>query len=229
MIALRRAQQLVQDAPDRQRRLIIGVLPTAATDLLPTAALKFHAENPECMMRVSTGPNWLLMSQLREGALDLVVGRMSTAKVMEGLSFRQLYSERIIAVVRPGHPILNSQDLSRQIGQFPLVVPPPGAVISPLVRAMLAEFDIPPYAPKFETVSLAFGRKLVQNSDAIWFISRGVVASELEQQSLCALPTQQEVHGSPVGISLREDGSTTPDQQALIRALEDVVQNGRPT
>jgi LysR family pca operon transcriptional activator len=110
-----------------------------------------------------------------------------------------------------------------------LVVPPPGAVISPLVRAMLAEFDIPPYGPKFETVSLAFGRKLVQNSDAIWFISRGVVASELEQQSLCALPTDQDVHGSPVGISLREDGSTTPDQQALIRALEDVVQNGRPT
>lgn len=228
MIALRRAQQLVQDAPQQQQRIIVGVLPTAATDLLPNAALQFQTENPDCLMRVSTGPNWLLMSQLREGTLDLVVGRMSTAKVMEGLSFRQLYSERIIAVLRPDHPALRGDGNQSAIGNYPLVVPPPGAVIAPVVRAYLSQLDIPPYAHKFETVSLAFGRKLVQSSDAIWFISRGVVANELAEGTLCVLPLDQDMHGSPVGISMREDGSTTPEQQSLIRALEFVVQNGKP-
>ena len=41
--------------------------------------------------------------------------------------------------------------------------------------------------PLVETVSLALGRGLVQASDAVWFISRGVVAEELAAGTLVAL------------------------------------------
>ncbi len=40
-----------------------------------------------------TGPNWLLFNQLREGELDLVVGRMPERDAAIGLSFEQLYME----------------------------------------------------------------------------------------------------------------------------------------
>ncbi len=105
MAELSRAQSLVMDTPSQITRLSVGVLPTAATSLMPRAALAFRDAFPNCLLRVSTGPNWLLMSQLRESSLDLVVGRMGTAEVMQHLSFHHLYSEDIVAVVRPDHPL----------------------------------------------------------------------------------------------------------------------------
>ncbi len=101
MIDLGRAQDLVREAPRTSSRLMIGALPTAATTLVPEAAVAFRAARPDCLLRVSTGPNWLLASQLREGTLDMVVGRMAPAAVSGGLSFRQLVSEPVVAVVRP--------------------------------------------------------------------------------------------------------------------------------
>ena len=219
LIELRRAQDLVRDAPKEVRKIAIGVLPTAATELVPAAALMFHAAFPDCQLRVSTGPNWLLMSQLREGALDLVVGRMATAKVMEGLTFRQLYSEQIGAIVRPGHPLCKDGDAMDRLGEFPLIVPPPGAVIAPLVRTFLARMSVPVQSHSFETVSLAFGRKLVQSSDAVWFISKGVVANELDEGSLAEIALGEALYGSPVGISMREDGAGGDLRDGLVDAL----------
>lgn len=221
LIELQRAQDLVRGTPRRTARVSVGALPTAATELMPRAALALRSRHPECMLRVSTGPNWLLMSQLREGSLDLVVGRMASAKVMEGLSFRQLYSERIAAIVRPDHPLL--RDPQGNLSSYPLVLPPPGAVISNLVRAYLTRKGIPPHGHGFETVSLAFGRRLVQLSESVWFISRGVVARELQDGSLAALDLDEDLHGAPVGISTREDGQTTPEQRCLVKALEEAA------
>lgn len=223
LVELGRAQELVRGAPREATRIAVGVLPTSATELLPKAALSFRAQFPDCLMRVSTGPNWLLMSQLREGSLDLVVGRMGSARTMEGLSFRQLYSERIAAIVRPEHPLLGASDGLARLADFPLVLPPPGAVIAPLVRSFLSRHPGPTPAHAFETVSLAFGRKLVQASDAVWFISRGVVAVELANGSLAALELDEELLGGPVGISMREDGAITAEQRGLMRALEETA------
>lgn len=227
LIELIRGQDLVKDAPRQMTRLAVGVLPTAATELVPRAALTFREGFPDCMLRVSTGPNWLLMSQLREGSLDLVIGRMASAKVMEGVSFRQLYAERIAAIVRPGHPLLAQSPHKDMFAQVPLVLPPPGSVIAPLVQTFLARHSVPPQSHAYETVSLAFGRRLVQDSDAVWFISRGVVASEMADGSLAALTIDEELLGGPVGVSMREDGIVTPEQRGLVAALEEAAPKDR--
>jgi LysR family pca operon transcriptional activator len=220
MQELGRAQTLATTAPRAITKLAVGVLPTAATELLPRAALAFRDGFPDCVLRVSTGPNWLLTSQLREGALDLVVGRMATAGTMEGLSFKHLYSESIIAVVRPGHSLLSLTDPTHSLGDFSLIVPPSGAVIAPLVRSFLVRHDVSPRQQAFESVSLAFGRRLVQSSDAIWFISRGVVACEVANGSLVELPLGEDLLGAPVGIAIRNDGPMSPEQKGLLAALD---------
>ena len=202
-----------------QTRLAIGALPTAATQLVPRAAIRFRATQPQCLVRVSTGPNWLLLSQLREGRLDLVVGRMAEAAKMEGLSFRQLYTEDVVAVVRASHPCADHFDAGA-LGRFPLILPPPGAVIGPLVRAYLRSIGQDELAPAFETVSLAFGREVLLRTDAIWFISRGVVAHELANGSLRAVPLNAPMMAGPVGISLRDNLPESAEIAAMIDALQ---------
>ncbi|WP_207101662.1 LysR substrate-binding domain-containing protein [Paracoccus shandongensis] len=61
-------------------------------------------------------------------------------------------------------------------------------------------------------------------SDAVWFISEGVVRPEIEAGALVVLPIRNELLGGPVGISLREGGELRPEAQALVAALEAAAQ-----
>lgn len=224
---LQRAQDIVRSAPARSTRLSVGILPTAATEVFPQAALAFRARFPDCILRVSTGPNWLLLSQLREGALDLVVGRMPDPDRMAGLSFLHLYSEQVVMVVRPGHPLVSASDVGRALADFPLMTPPRGAVIAPAVRAYLFGVGLQNRAPAFENVSLAFGRKVVQRSDTVWFISAGVVAEEIGTGLLCAVDPGADLPVGPVGICRREDTTYSSEHDGLIAALKQVTRQRR--
>ena len=197
---MRGAERLSQDA-DLSARLAIGVLPTAASDLLPRAALTFRQEMPKVSLHIQTGPNGHLFSQLREGNLDLVVGRMPEKEVAAGLTFHQLYIEDVVLVCRPGHPILAGEAPERQIANYTLILPPDGAVIAPTVTRYLSSIGLDEIRAAFETVALPVGRKIVMRSDALWFISRGVVADEVAAGWLQQVPLASPLLSGPVGIS----------------------------
>lgn len=115
-------------------KLSIGALPTASSDLLPAAALAFSKRYPNARLHVLTGLNWLLFNQLRQGALDLVVGRMPEGGSEEGVSFEQLYIEDVVLVCHQKHPLLRGR-LGEQITDFPVIMPPkvrllPGPLIA---------------------------------------------------------------------------------------------------
>lgn len=215
---LERGERAIRGTLEIGAKLAIGVLPTAAGYLMPQAAIAFQAKRPECALRISTGPNWLLLSQLREGSLDLVVGRLGEPNLMAGLSFEQLYSEDVVPVVRGGHPVTGPVDAS--ILQFyTLILPPKGAAIGPLVRRYLVSVGANNAVASFETVALPFARQVLSQSDAIWFISRGVVAQELESGKLRELALQAPMMAGPVGISLRENSSLDHNQGVLVEQL----------
>lgn len=206
-------------APERaRRRLVVGVLPTVATRIMPRAALAFAEAVPGGVLRVSTGPNGLLLSQLREGTLELVVGRLAAPAEMTGLVFEQLYVEPVAAVVRPGHPLTAAP--GRTVTDHPLVLPPPGAVIRPAVEQYFLTLGQELPEALVETVSLAVGRGLVQASDAVWFISRGVVAEEVALGTLVALELAGlPLIAGPVGLTRRAGSEPGAEVQALMAAL----------
>lgn len=210
-------------APEHhRRRLVVGVLPTVATRIMPRAALAFAEAVPGGSLRVSTGPNGLLLAELREGTLELVVGRLAAPQEMTGLVFEQLYVEPVAAVVRRGHPLTGEP--ARAVTDFPLVLPPPGAVIRPAVEQFFLSLGQEMPSALVETVSLAVGRGLVQRSDAVWFISRGVVAEEVELGSLVALELAGlPLIAGPVGLTRRAGGEPGPEVQALMRALREAA------
>lgn len=201
--------------------LSAGVLPTVATRVLPRAALAFAAAMPDATLRASTGPNHYLLSQLREGRLDLVVGRLAAPAEMAGLVFEQLYAEEVVAVVRAGHPVLAAP--GSDLADWPLILPPPGAIIRPVVEQYFLTHGRELPRPQVETVSLALGRGLVRGSDAVWFISRGVVADEMASGTVMALDLGGLPLAGPVGLTLRS-GQTVPDAlTVLMQALRDAA------
>lgn len=218
MIELLRGRDRLIKAVGQSLKLSIGALPTASSELLPAAALAFARQHPNVRLHVLTGPNWLLFNQLRQGEVDLVVGRMPEGGSEEGVTFEQLYVEDVVLVCRPGHPIL-SGPLADTICNFPHVLPPKGAVIAGTVDRFLTSIGFPDRRGTFETVSLPVGRKIVQSSDAIWFISRGVVADELRQGTLSSVDLESPLLAGPVGISISRSAPFSAERLEFMDCL----------
>ncbi|MFS4437701.1 LysR substrate-binding domain-containing protein [Paracoccaceae bacterium GXU_MW_L88] len=200
-------------------RIAVGVLPTVATSFFPRAVLDFHALRPDCRVRVMTGPNAFLIDRLRARAIDFMVGRLPDGASMDGLSFSHLYEDDVVLCARAGHPMLGAP-ISEILRHAPLVLPPKGAIIRNIVGQFLHAQGLAGLQPAFETVSLAFGRSLLLQSDAVWFISRGVVAHEVDIGELVTIDTGAQFLSGAVGLTQLQSAEFEGDAALLIEILK---------
>src|SRR5690606_33557971 len=222
--ALRQGVESVSQAHGADAVVRLGALPTVEVDVVPRAVARFAAGPLACRVQVESGPSPHLLGLLRAGAIDVVVGRMPVPEIMAGLSFEHLYSEPLVLAVRPGHPLLAEPDPTlRMIEPFPALVPPRAAIIRGTVETVLLAAGITRLPHEIETVSNSFGRAYALLTDAVWFISRSVVAADLENGALAALDVDMAASVGAIGITTR--AGTEPDlpTRALVAAVRDVV------
>ena len=204
---------------------LIGALPTVSARIMPLAIEKFLACITCSPVKIVTGENVVLREQLRLGQLDLVVGRLAAPELMSGLEFSHLYTELVVFVVRPGHPLLSGRgfDFAR-IRDYTVLMPTQGSIIRPVVERFLIAHGIGDLPVEIETVSDSFGRAMLRQSDAIWVISEGVVAPDLVSGDLAALPLDTGETRGAVGLTVRAESVDTPAGGVLARCLHDTVQ-----
>lgn len=181
----------------------VGILPTAASRLFPRVAVRFLDLRPETTLKIETGPHGFLLALLREGKIDLMVGRMPDPDEMAGLSFAHLYEEDVVLVARAGHPLAD-RPVARLLAAVPVILPTQGAVIRKPVDNYLEVLGLSRLRPAVETVALAVGRGMLAASDSVWFISRGVVAEELRRGEIIEIPTGVRFLSGAVGITQRQ-------------------------
>ncbi|MGE7368602.1 pca operon transcription factor PcaQ [Neorhizobium sp. NPDC001467] len=218
------SQELFEAAPPVR----VGALPTVSTGIMPRAMSMFLQEKTGSRIKIVTGDNAVLLEQLRVGDLDLVVGRLAAPEKMAGFSFQHLYSEQVVFVVRTGHPLLASQkSVFDGFADYPVLMPTRGSIIRPHVEQFLIANGVPNLPTQVETVSDAFGRAFVRQSDAIWIISRGVIATDLADGFLAALPIDTSETRGPVGLTIRADATPslplTILMQTIRQAAEELV------
>jgi len=92
-----------------------------------------------------------------------------------------------------------------------------------MVDIMLMSRGVSQIADVIETTSPTFGRSYLRISDAIWIISRGVVADDIVSGELVELPVDVDVLTGPVGITNRADTAPTLSIQFISRALRAVA------
>lgn len=212
------AEQLENVPPVR-----IGALPTVSTRIMPKAMTLFLNEQTRSRIKIVTGENAVLLEQLRLGELDLVVGRLAAPEKMTGFSFEHLYSEQVLFVVRAGHPLLEGGAIFNGLGDYPVLMPTRGSIIRPFVDRFLIANGVGPMPTQVETVSDSFGRAFVRASDAVWIISSGVVAGDIEDGVLKALPIDTSETKGPVGLTLRTDAVPSMPMTILMQAIREAA------
>lgn len=205
------------------QHLRVGALPSVASRLMPEAIRRLKAGSRGIRITIADGSHEHLVAMLQANDLDLVIGRLGAPETMRGLSFAQLYLEEVAIVARPEHPMLRDPDLA-QLENWPVILPAPWAAIRPLVDKFMIAHGLSVPSDCIETVSVAFGRAYVPESDAIWFISAGVVADDLAHGRLMRLPIGTALTAGPVGAMVRTDAPESAERRSLMQAVEQSVQ-----
>src|SRR5262245_6902963 len=193
------------------RPIRVGGLLSVSARIMPYAMTLYLEEKAGSPIKIVTGENAVLLEQLRLGELDLVVGRLAEPERMAGFFFEHLYSELVLFVVRAGHPLTaNSEGVFKRLGEFPVLMPTRGSIIRPFVDRFFITNGIAAVPTQIETVSDSFGRAFVRQSDAVWIISKGVVADDLASGALVALAIDTSDTRGPVGLTMRTDAIPSP-------------------
>jgi len=213
----------VEKEGDARATLKVGALPSVAASFMPPVVREFAELAPNVMLQIMDGPHGYLIERLKLGDLDLVIGRLGRPVSMEGVSFTQLYSERVDLIVRAGHPLLEKPDVKR-IVDWPVIYPPEGSAIRPLVERYMIANGVGEIPNKIETVSGAFGRVYTRRTDAVWIISSGVVQNETADGHLVRLPFDTDMTKGPVGLMTRPDSQPGPEEQVFRLAVQAVIE-----
>ncbi|MCM2131527.1 pca operon transcription factor PcaQ [Larsenimonas rhizosphaerae] len=206
----------------RGRVVRLGALSSVEAGFLPRALVALHRAWPELRLQVTTGPSAFLLSRLRQGELDLVVGRMSDAREIRDLSFEHLYYEPLVMVVRPGHPLVGMAEAeltATVLNDFPWVVPPVGTTLRERVEQFWVEQGAAPARIMLETLSLPLSRRYCLDSDALWLAPLDAISPAPGATPLCRLPVTLESRGGSVGLCINSSLPLTAGAEALRRFL----------
>lgn len=202
--------------------IVIGALPNVTATVLPTALLRLADRMPYARVSVRAGSNAQLIAALRQGLLDMVIGRLAEPSDMQNLSFEHLYSEPLVLTVRPAHPLVPRRRLGADnLRQFRLVLPDTGTPIREAVDRFFLASGIGLPQMVIETIDVSFGRNYVLQSDAVWFVPLGTVENDLQQGRLKRLPLDTQMTEGPVGLTLRADKLPSQAVQHLVDEIRE--------
>lgn len=220
---LRQGCDILEDIEMSSAIVRVGALPTASSSVLPVVVKEFAEQGIRAKLVVVTGLNDYLLSQLRLGDVDFVIGRMADPEKMTGLTFEHLYSEKVVLAVRPGHPLLEQPLQFSAIANYRLIVPTVGSIIRQPVEKMFLMHGVTKFDDAIQTVSSNFGRGLTCASDYVWAISEGVVRQDVEAGNLVLLPLDTAETAGPVGLTKRVDYTPSFAAEALMTILRSTV------
>lgn len=208
--------------PGSSRELLrIGALPNISGQSLPGIVADLRRAHPNVGVRVVTGVNADLLSRLRQGGLDVVIGRLAGSEAMHGIAFEHLYDEEIIFAVAPGHPLLAE---GRTIGigdilDHDLILPASGTIIREEFERFLARNGFLPPEISVEALDTLFISKLSETAQMVAVAAEGLITDAVEAGRLVVLPLRDAVLAGPVGISLLPAATQTPAMKTLLRLL----------
>lgn len=205
----------------------LGVLSTVEGLLIPEVVCRLHERHPALAVSVVTGPSAFLLSQLRVGELDLVVGRMTDSPLIQGLAFEHLYSESMTLVVREGHPLLADPMRNSHLQDYPVVLPLAGTTIRKFADGLFVQHGITPSRQSLETLSIALSRRYVECSQAVWVAPLDAVRQDLKRGELVELELGMREPGGSVGLCTNPVLPLTPGAQWCVQALREIGQDYR--
>lgn len=209
-------------------RVAVGALPMTADVLVPQALARLFATQPGVTVTVADGTYEALVHQLRHGDLDFVVGPLRGAEAPADVVEHELFVDRLVPVVRAGHPLVAGRPRGRartlrDLLRWPWIGPLPGTPArAAFERAFLnAGLAVPSVALQANSPPVV--RSVLLSGDPVAMLSALQIHAEVASGLLAVLPVQVSGTQRAIGTMLRRDGQPTTAVVAALAALQQVA------
>jgi DNA-binding transcriptional LysR family regulator len=201
-------------------RTVIGALPLARSYLLPAALLDFTQEHPRHGVTIIEGTYEHLLSGLRSGESDLLIGALRDPLPAADVVQEHLFDDPLAIVVRARHPLAQRRRITAAaLRKFQWIAPRVGSPLRVHFNALLASTGLPVPTPPLECNSLAAARAFLLESDRVMLLSAHQIHYEMQAGVLVALPHPAGNVVRPIGLTLRRDWHPTATQQRLLELV----------
>lgn len=200
-------------------RIVVGAMPLSRSHLLPRTIARFRERRPTLPIKALDGRYFDLISGLRRGEIDFLIGALRDQAPIGDVEQRPLFDDTLVLIARPGHPLTQgpAPDFA-DLARYPFVVAPEGTPTRWNFDKVFVEAGQRP-ASLVETGSMILMRELLRISDHIGCISRLQVAAELELGPVVQLPFDMPATARPIGLTVRRGWAPTIAQQEFLDAL----------
>lgn len=199
----------------------IGAITTPGIMLLPQAVSRVKQTHPTLRVSLLVEGSDVLMERMEQGKIDLLVARLFAQHDKTALRFEALAEEPVVAVVRPGHPLLSIDNLSlRDLSSWGWIVPPEGSVLRHRFDLMFSEAGMDAPVNLIETSSPLFVTKMIGQGDMIGLLA-GDVGRYWEEHNLVAvLPAELPCRMDAFGLITRTDRPLSPGARVMLAAIK---------
>jgi DNA-binding transcriptional LysR family regulator len=125
-------------------KIAIGTIDAASSYVLPRVFSRFRERYPGIDISLEVMATNPLLKELRAGRMDLVVGTLPVEKGAD-LEVFPVYTERLLLVARPGHPLARRRGLlPAALAEHPFISFHEGANTRGIIETVLAEHGVVP-------------------------------------------------------------------------------------
>lgn len=203
----------------------IGAITSPALMVLPEAVQRVKAEHPDLRVSVQIETSDVLIEKLNQNKLDILVARLFAQHDKSDLRYEVLTDEPISLVARPGHPLLQANNLKlTHLADAGWIVPPAGSVLRHRFELMFQEVGLRAPVNLIETGALLFTSKMLQKSDMLSVLSTDVASYYASHDLMCILPIDLPCQMEAFGIITRRDRLLSPAAEVMLRAIRATAQ-----
>ncbi len=173
-------------------RLAVGSIMAASPGRLTQALLAMKRERPLLAIEVAVDTSDRLLAQLREGLIEVMVGRMADEHPSEYL-FRPIDDESLVIVAALEHPLMAEGRRRPRLSlamlrDFGWVLQPPGSPMRTLINQEFRAQGLALPRGLIETGSMLTTINLVRGSNMLAVLPTAVASSYVEHGMLGVLP-----------------------------------------
>lgn len=203
--------------------LALGVLPVAASGVLPGALTRLRALHPEIGVRLEQGRTQELAPLLAAGEIDLIVGRLYEPVAPDAFEREPLWKEPIAALARAGHPILADGGIDRErLSAYDLVLPTVSRRAGQEIDVLLQRLGLEPTVA-YRSSSYGFIREMLLGGDFLSIMPSLMMAGDLMRGALELDPLPVSAPERLAGV-IRPAGRPLPfAARAFVEALRAYV------
>jgi len=206
-------------------RIVIGAMPLSRAYLLPRAIARFRDRHAQLPIRVLEGPYSDLLSGLRRGDIDFLIGALRDPAPAEDVDQELLFSDTLTLLSGNNHPLLKTQApiTLAQLALYPWVVTLPDAPARQHFDQLFIAKGMTPPQNLVESGSLILLRELLQHSEHLGCISRLQAEAEIKHGLVRVIPFPLDETSREIGLTFRSGWAPTRAQSHFLERIRQIA------